>query len=46
VGTVDLEVCHAGTFEPAKRIHEKIYVMTEGDRGNVFAAAVQKSTNI
>jgi hypothetical protein len=43
VGTVDLEGCHAGTVEPAERIYKESYVVIEGDRGNVFAAVMQKS---
>ena len=42
MGTVDLEVCHAGTVEPAERIYEESYVVIEGDRGNVFAAVIHK----
>jgi hypothetical protein len=43
VGTVDREVSHVGTVEPAKRIYEESYVVIEGDRGNVFAAVIQRS---
>lgn len=43
MGTVDLEVCHAGTVEPAERIYEESYVVIAGDRPNVFAAVMDSS---
>jgi len=43
VGTVDLEVCHAGTVEPAERIYEESYVVIEGDRKCFAAVISQKS---
>ena len=46
MGTVGLEVCRAGTVEPAERIYEESYVVIEGDRGNVFAAVIQESNII